>query len=154
MKHKQPIEEGVIQRSAEITVTSLFWLAWLYLVMPLLSLLLWIAGIELFADEMIDRGGMQALIEELIQYGTIVLGMFFLTLVWISWNLHHYGKHNKRTHSPVPVRYEELAMYSGLSVSRIEEIQKSKRISLTFDDTDHPIIHKLDSMGVPSGSEH
>jgi poly-beta-1,6-N-acetyl-D-glucosamine biosynthesis protein PgaD len=150
MKRSQPTEENGLQRAAEFTVTTLFWLAWLYLIMPLVSLLLWIAGFQLFVDEMIIRGGLQALIEDLLRYGLVVLSMLIVTVVWVTWNLRHYGGHNKRTHQPPPVSLEELAADSGLAISSIHEIQSARSILITFDVDDHPVIRELGSKkGIP-----
>ena len=114
MTRGRPWERTDLQRVAEFTITTLFWLVWLYLIMPLVSLLLWLVGVQLFMDEMIVRGGLQALIEELLRYGLVVLAMLAATLLWVNWNLRHYGGHNKRTHQPQPVSLNELAVDSGL----------------------------------------
>lgn len=144
MMRLKPNEDLGLQRAAEFTVTTLFWLAWLYLIMPLVSLLLWMAGIQLFVDEMIVRGGLQALIEDLLRYGLVVLGMLLVTLVWVNWNLRHYGGHNKRTHQPQPVNREELAAYCDLPPGKIAEMQSAKRTVLSFDLGDRPVIKSLD----------
>jgi poly-beta-1,6-N-acetyl-D-glucosamine biosynthesis protein PgaD len=138
------MEQSGLQRAAEFTVTTLFWLAWLYLITPLVSLLLWIAGVQLFVDEMITRGGLQALIEDLLDYGLVVLGMLVVTVLWVNWNLRHYGGHNKRTHQPQPVSLDELAVASGLPLTKITEIRSARRLLLTFDDGDHPVIRACD----------
>jgi biofilm PGA synthesis protein PgaD len=140
MTGRRPWKQTDLQRAAEFTITTLFWLAWLYLIMPLVSLLLWMVGVQLFVDEMITGGGLQALIEELLHYGLVVLGMLVVTLIWINWNLRHYGGHNKRTHQPLPVSLDELAADSGLPPTEITEIQKARRLLITFDDRDHPVI--------------
>jgi poly-beta-1,6-N-acetyl-D-glucosamine biosynthesis protein PgaD len=145
MKRRKPNDENGLQRAAEFTVTTLFWLAWLYLIMPLVSLLLWIAGVQLFVDEMIIRGGLQALIEDLLRYGLVVLSMLIVTVVWVTWNLRHYGGHNKRTHQPQPVSLEELAADSELAIKSITEIQSVRRMLITFDADDHPVIRELGS---------
>lgn len=129
-----------LQRAAEFTLTTLFWLAWLYLIMPLVSLLLWMLGVELFVDVMITRGGYQALLEELVHYSLVILGMLAGTLVWVNWNLRHYGRHNKRTIQPQPVSIEELADRSGLSRAEITRMQTARQLLITFDDSDRPVL--------------
>jgi biofilm PGA synthesis protein PgaD len=140
MTRRRPREQTRLQRATEFTLTTLFWLAWLYLIMPLVSLLLWIVGVQLFVDEMISRGGLQALIEELLRYGLVVLGMLVVTLLWVSWNLRHYGGHNKRTHQPQSVSLSEIAADSGLSLAEITKVRKTKRLLISFDDSDRPVI--------------
>jgi biofilm PGA synthesis protein PgaD len=124
----------------------LFWLAWLYLIMPLLSLLLWALGVQLFVEEMITRGGFEALIGELAHYSLVILAMLVVTLIWVYWNLRHYGGHEQRTQQPVSVSLAEIATTSGLSESAILDIRANRRMRITFDDDDHPVI-------LPAGGE-
>jgi biofilm PGA synthesis protein PgaD len=144
MTRRQSHEQSGLQRAAEFTLTTLFWMAWLYLIMPLVSLLLWMVGIQLFVEEMITRGGLQALIEELLQYGLVVLGMLVATLLWVNWNLRHYGGHNKRTHQPQPVSLDEIVTDTGLSLAEIIEIRKTRSLLITFDTSDRPVIRIRD----------
>ena len=134
------------RRAIEYTVTTFFWLAWLYLIMPLLSLLLWALGVQLFVDEMITRGGFEALIGELAHYSLVILAMLVVTLIWVYWNLRHYGGHEQRTQQPVSVSLAEIATTSGLSESTILDIRANRRMRITFDDDDHPVI-------LPAGGE-
>ena len=133
-----------LQRAAEFTITTLFWLAWLYLIMPLVSLLLWLLGVELFVEVMITRGGYQALLEELVHYSLVILGILTVTLIWVNWNLRHYGGHNKRILQPQPVSIKELAAHSGLSRKKIAEMQTARQLLITFDDSDHPVLRTRD----------
>jgi poly-beta-1,6-N-acetyl-D-glucosamine biosynthesis protein PgaD len=128
------------RHATEYTVTTLFWLAWLYLVMPLVSLLLWALGVQLFMDEMLVRGGYEALIGELANYSLVILSMLAATLIWVYWNLRHYGRHEKRTFQPAPVSVEEMATSSGLAADVMPGIWASRQLRITFDDNDHPMI--------------
>ena len=140
MTRRERLKPSRWRRATEFTVTTLFWLAWLYLVMPILSLLLWALGVQLFVDEMIVRGGYEALIAELMRYSLVILGMFGATLVWVYWNLRRYGRHEKRTQQPVPVSLAEIASSSGLSPDAILTIRTNRRLRITYDDADQPVI--------------
>ncbi len=129
-----------LQRAAEITITTLFWMAWLYLIMPLVSLLLWLLGVELFVEVMITRGGYQALLEELVHYSLVILGILAVTLIWVNWNLRHYGRHNKRIVQPRSVSIRELAAHSGLSRTKLTKMQTARQLLITFDDSDLPVL--------------
>lgn len=133
-----------LQRAGEFTLTALFWAAWLYLIAPLLSLLLWLAGIELFRDVMIVHGGYQALLEELVRYTLVVLVMLAVVLLWVGWNLRHYGEHNKRTHQPPPVSEAELAAFAGLEEADVRRLQTARVAVVTFDEHD-----RLQLRGLP-----
>lgn len=124
----------------EVTITALFWAAWLYLIMPLLSLLLWFAGIHFFVEEMIERGGYEALLGELLHYGLVVLGMSAVIFVWVSWNRQHYGNHNLRTNQPLRVELDELAGHIGLSPEDLRTVQAMRDLRVTFDEHDRPVV--------------
>jgi len=128
------------QRIAEVTITALFWAAWLYLVMPLLSLLLWFAGIHLFVEEMIVRGGYEALRGELLHYGFVILGILLVISLWVIWNHQRYGRHNLRIHQPLTVGLNEQAQHVGLSTQALRTLQSRRYLLVTFDDKDRLVI--------------
>jgi poly-beta-1,6-N-acetyl-D-glucosamine biosynthesis protein PgaD len=140
MIRRRKSKPSIWRLATEFTVTTLFWLAWLYLIMPLVSLLLWALGVQLFVDEMLVRGGFEALIGELAHYSLVILAMLFVTIVWVYWNLRHYGGHEQRTRQPISVSLEEIATNSGLSTSEILDIRTNRRLHITFDDDDHLVI--------------
>lgn len=136
---------------AEVTITALFWAAWLYLVMPLLSLLLWFAGIHLFVEEMIVRGGYEALRGELLHYGIVILGMFVVISLWVIWNRQHYGRHNLRTRQPPAVGLDELAQHVGLSPQSLRRLQSRRSLLVTFDEQDRLVIRDSTQMAGGKG---
>ena len=127
----------------ELTLTALFWAAWLYLIMPLLSLLLWFFGYRLFHEEMLVRGGYEALLAELGHYGLVTLAILLAVLLWMRWNMRHYGDHNKRTHQPMPVQTAELADYAGLRPVQVSQLQATGHARVTFDEHDRLVIRDL-----------
>jgi poly-beta-1,6-N-acetyl-D-glucosamine biosynthesis protein PgaD len=129
-----------VRHLTEITITAFFWAAWLYLIMPLLSLLLWLAGIHFFVEEMIVRGGYEALLGELLHYGLVVLGMCAVIGLWVGWNRQHYGGHNLRVRQPAPVRPEELAEYVSVSEEVLHAVQDARTLRVTFDERDHLVL--------------
>jgi biofilm PGA synthesis protein PgaD len=131
-----------MQHVTEVTITAFFWAAWLYLVMPLLSLLLWFVGIHFFVEEMIARGGYEALLGELGHYGLVILGMCTVIGLWVGWNRQHYGAHNLRIHQPPPVNPDELAEYGRLSRGELDTAQAARHLRVTFDERDRLILRE------------
>lgn len=125
-----------VHRLAELTLTAFFWILWLYLITPLLSLLMWLAGYELFVEAMIVRGGYEALIDELRHYGLVILGILLTMLTWVQWNLRRYGAHNHRTHPSLPVVETETAGHAGLPLDELKYLQsaRSQVVAFTPDD--------------------
>lgn len=135
----------------EVTITAFFWAAWLYLVMPLLSLLLWFVGIHFFVEEMIARGGYEALLGELGHYGLVILGMCTVIGLWVGWNRQHYGAHNLRIHQPRPVNPDELAEYGRLSRAELGTAQAARHLRVTFDERDQLVICETIRKGQEKG---
>jgi poly-beta-1,6-N-acetyl-D-glucosamine biosynthesis protein PgaD len=88
--HRRPLPTGLLA-----LLTVLFWGVWLYLVLPLVSLLLWAFGVR-FLVEQIRRGGYEGLLGSLITYGMVLLVLVSLLALWITWNVVRYGGSSDR----------------------------------------------------------
>ena len=82
---KRPLPTGVAS-----ALTLLFWGVWLYLVLPLVSLVLWVFGVRFFIRE-IAEGGYEALRASLLAYSSVLLVLVGLLALWIAWNVVRYG---------------------------------------------------------------
>lgn len=71
------------------------------------------------------------------QYGLAALSILLSMLVWVEWNLRHYGRHNKRTKLPVAVLPEEMALQAGLSMPELMFVQAARLSIVDFDNDDH-----------------
>ena len=88
--HRRPLPTGLLA-----LLTVLFWGVWLYLVLPLVSLLLWAFGVR-FLVEQIRQGGYEGLLASLITYGVVLLVLISLLALWITWNVVRYGGSSDR----------------------------------------------------------
>jgi len=88
--HRRPLPTGLLA-----LLTVLFWGVWLYLVLPLVSLLLWAFGVR-FLVEQIRQGGYEGLLASLITYGMVLLVLVSLLALWIAWNVVRYGGSSDR----------------------------------------------------------
>ena len=125
--------ESILRLAAEFAATTIFWGVWLYVIMPLVSLLLWFAGVQVFVEQMITLGGYEAFLEKLTTYGLVVFVIMLSTFAWVTWNLRHYGRHNIRTHQFAPVTLAETADVAGLDTAAAEQLQRMPRMTLAFD---------------------
>ena len=120
--HRRPLPTGLLA-----LLTVLFWGVWLYLVLPLVSLLLWAFGVRFLAEQ-IRQGGYEGLVGSLITYGVVLLVLVSLLALWITWNVVRYGgSHDRRTvkRAEVPdwvVRGKFHVDESLLSVLRAERL--------------------------------
>ena len=120
--HRRPLPTVLLA-----LLTVLFWGVWLYLVLPLVSLLLWAFGVR-FLVEQIRQGGYEGLLGSLITYGVVLMVLVSLLALWITWNVVRYGgSSDRRTvkRSEVPdwvVRETFRIDASLLSVLRAERL--------------------------------
>lgn len=88
--HRRPVPTGVLA-----VLTGAFWALWLYLVLPLVSLLLWAFGVR-FLFEQIRQGGYEGLRAALLAYSSVLLGLVGVLALWIAWNVVRYGGSSDR----------------------------------------------------------
>ena len=88
--HRRPVPTGVLAM-----LTVVFWAIWLYLVLPLVSFLLWAFGMRFFIEQ-IRQGGYEGLRASLFAYSSVLLVLVGLLALWIAWNVVRYGGHSDR----------------------------------------------------------
>lgn len=140
MNDQSPIEkEPPLQFAVEATVTALFWGLWLYVIAPMISVLMWLAGVQIFVEQMITLGGYEYFLDKLTDYGLVVLGIMCTTFGWVLWNLKRYGKRNTRRREPVPVSAQETAAVAGLRPEAVRRLQRQRRLVIDFDERNHVV---------------
>lgn len=130
------------RRLAELVVTVLFWGLWAYFVMPLVSLLLWFAGIYLFVDRMISMGGYRAFADQLVHYAAAVFIMWLLLTAWVVWNQARYGRNERRTVRPPHVSDAKMAKAMGLDPETVMSLRSKKAVALHFESEVRPCIEQ------------
>ncbi|MEJ2108204.1 MAG: poly-beta-1,6-N-acetyl-D-glucosamine synthase [Acidiferrobacteraceae bacterium] len=134
--HSAPGRLGVL------LLTAAFWGLWSYLVAPLLSLLLWLGGIYLFTDRMIELGGYYAFGEQLVSYAGITFAMWAGLSVWVLWNMFRYGRRNNRLRRPEMLEDEVVAQRMGLSGESIQSVQHRQHVFLHYNEHLHMVLEK------------
>ena len=109
--HRRPVPTGVL---AVLTVA--FWAAWLYLVLPLVSLLLWAFGVRFFIEQM-RLGAYEGLRSSLLLYSSVFIVLVALLALWISWNVKRYGGSSDRR----TVKREEVPDAEVRQAFRLDE---------------------------------
>jgi poly-beta-1,6-N-acetyl-D-glucosamine biosynthesis protein PgaD len=81
----RPVPAGMLG-----ALTVVCWAVWIYLVLPLVSLVLWAAGVRLFVRENAGTSYV-ALARTLLSYSAVLVVLVGLLAVWILWNVARYG---------------------------------------------------------------
>jgi poly-beta-1,6-N-acetyl-D-glucosamine biosynthesis protein PgaD len=96
---RRPLPTGMLG-----TLTVVFWALWIYLVLPLLSMVLWATGVERFGREM-SADSYRVLAQTLVGYSSTLLVLVGLLALWIVWNVSRYGG----THDRRRIKADEIA---------------------------------------------
>lgn len=85
------------QRAFFSALTVVLWTFYVYLLLPLVTLLAWYCGFSAVYEELVMRSGWAALVELLAFYAAIVLAMGFTQVGWalVNW-MRFAGKRDRR----------------------------------------------------------
>lgn len=128
---RRPLPAGIIT-----LLTVGFWALWLYLAMPLVSLLLWAFGVRLFMEEL-SNGGYEGLRSSLIAYSAVLMVLVGLLALWIAWNVVRYGgSRDRRTAKRVETTDEETLKAFRLDDSLLEAVRSERLVRIDLDRDD------------------
>ena len=132
MPKTQPIEDrpelrSVLRNTAEWSITILMWAIWVYLFLPLLSLILWVVGMvhlyrTLFTEEVIGE-----LIDMLGKVGWLVLFVFLILRGWGFYNYYRFGRLSRRKGRAVTPT-DEIGHHFDLTVEEVRGLKNKKEI--------------------------
>ena len=128
-----PSLQTIRQRYASTFITFIFWIFWFYLWIPLISLVAWIMGIDLFYDRMIVMGGFDTFVGRLHIYILIIIIMGALTIIWGIYNMQRFRGKERRTHA-YPVDVSMTANYFIVNPVDLAEWQQTKNMVIHIDE--------------------
>lgn len=130
----RPDLQSFRQKYGQSLITVLFWVLFFFFMRPLIGMVGWFFGVQLFTDIMIVQGGYQALVELLIWYAGIIFTMGLALECWSLYNLFRYGRNEQRVRQPQPIKAEVLAGHFQVDVDRLRSLQAARRVVLEHDE--------------------
>lgn len=124
---ESPDLQTLRQRYAFAALTLVFWVFWFYLWIPLISLLAWLFGIELFYEHIILMEGLRGLKETGVWYALVIVIIGVIFMGWSYINLLRFRGKDKR-HKPPDVHRAEIARFYGLSESDVDRVRRARRV--------------------------
>lgn len=115
------------------SLTFIFWGFIAYLWQPLVSLIAWLFGFQLFYEHMIELGGYQAFIDSLKLDFQIIAAICITLIVWAKVNQWRFRGKCRRTLSR-RVRQDEVAEYFKVEPSSLHELIQQKNVTLQISD--------------------
>lgn len=110
-------------------ITAAMWVLYVYLWLPLLTVLAWAIGIEAAYEQMVTLGGYQIAVELWAFFATVILIMGGLLLGWARINFYRFRGPDRRQ---LPSRTDSARMAAdfGLAPDRLSALQTCRRARL------------------------
>ncbi len=152
MKHdstyiQNPSAQPALQRTAWGFVTAAFWLLYLYLLMPLVTLLMWALGVRTAVSELYLR---DSHVDPFLLVVLPVVAMTCAALLigWATYNRARFRDRERRSHIDNVTR-EEIAGGLGAEASVSLALSEAKICILHMDDAANPTSLTATMPGVP-----
>ena len=127
----RPDLQTPLQRAATTGITLLFWIIWIYLWLPLVSLLAWLAGIKLFRENIIDNDGYKILFDNIGWYALIILLIAIAQIGWSRYNLLRF-RDNELRKNVTAVDNAALSHHFNIDARRLPQWQTAKQMEISL----------------------
>lgn len=119
------------QRSAWLGVTLVLWFAYVYLWLPLISLVAWWFGYQTFKYHMITLNGIVGFRDLLLIYLVVIILLGGLLLCWAKLEQFRF-KGKARRNGTIPVSNFALASYFKVAETTLTQMQAKKVVRINF----------------------
>ncbi|MBX3679538.1 poly-beta-1,6-N-acetyl-D-glucosamine biosynthesis protein PgaD [Cognatazoarcus halotolerans] len=126
------------QRFVSRTLTLVFWVGWVYLWLPAITLVGWLAGLERFHFHMIVLEGYQGFLGLLVLYAVVIFSMGFALVLWAKYNHWRFRGVERRRMRPT-VSAEALGTMIGVQAADIER-WRDARIAVVHHDAHGQVV--------------
>ncbi len=130
---ENPSLQTLRQRFTSSFLTFLFWVFWIYLWLPLVSLLAWGVGVDLFYQELIAESGYKTILKMMFWYIIAISTTAVIFIAWAVYNLFRFRKKDRRKEAKV-VGTIDLAHYFKIDERQVKKFQKSKYLVIHHDE--------------------
>jgi biofilm PGA synthesis protein PgaD len=113
-------------------VTAIMWVLYVYLWLPLVTLIGWAFGIDAAYRQMIELGGYQVVVSLWIFFAAVIVIMGGALLTWARVNLYRFRGRDRRS-APGLTDRARMAADFGLSAEQLQLLQACRRAALSHD---------------------
>ena len=128
----RPELQSPLQRLTTRGITFVFWVLWIYLWLPLISLVAWWVGIQLFREHMLDNDGYKVLFNDMHQYAVVIAIIAVVLIGWARYNLVRFRDKGSRR-SSMPVDLATQAQTFKVEPQQLGEWRRAKRLIIHHD---------------------
>ncbi len=129
----EPQLQSLHHKLGDTVLTAAMWGIYLYLWLPLVSLVAWLFGIQLFYHELIEAGGYLELLDKVALYATVIPAIF---VVIISWSLSNQRRFRgqERRNEVSEISPAEMTAFFDVTTGEFERLRAASRIVITIDE--------------------
>jgi poly-beta-1,6-N-acetyl-D-glucosamine biosynthesis protein PgaD len=119
----------------EGSITMGFWVIGVYWLAPVITVLLWFVGIQLFYQKIFPQGGVWEFIELFKRAGLLFLLLTAVLLSWTYYNYLWFLKRGERRNKKVTICHDEdFADFFGIDVEQLKKAKKSSQVMVELKD--------------------
>ncbi len=119
------------------TLTLIAWVIWMYLWLPVVTLVAWYLGVRVFVREIVIPDP-QTILAVVLAYLLVVLVFAVVLVGWSQYNLRRFGGKDRRRF-PAPLADAELADWFGIPPERLAQMRGLGRMRIEHDEEGAPI---------------
>jgi biofilm PGA synthesis protein PgaD len=126
--------EGILsaRKLTNYALTFLWWSVWGHFMLPLITLLLWMSGFRRFSEELLEGGGLDALVRRLPLYGAVIGVLCAALIIWALLNWWRFAdRDRRRSFRPIPAA--AIAHSYGLAPEDVARWQAMRRLVVQHD---------------------
>ena len=132
-----------LRRVVEDFITIVCWGIYLYLLLPMFTLVLWIFGIQTIFDQIIGERGYEELIRLLENGGITTLVILIIVSGWTYYNYLWFKHRGERRGNQVRISSDvEMSALLETDITAMEEIRNARRMEIRVEGSKYRITAK------------
>jgi len=128
--------------AVEGLLTVAFWVLYVYVLLPIFTLILWVFGVRTIYDEIFGLKGYMALIDILKNGGLITIAILAILAGWAYYNYRMFVYRGERRSSRVSISNDrEISRLLSVDLDSLEGIRKLRRLKVKIEG-EHYLVEK------------
>lgn len=129
----EPELQNLSHKLGDTVITGVMWGIYLYLWLPLISLVAWLFGIQLFYHELIEAGGYLELLDRITLYATVIPTILVVIFGWSLSNQRRF-RGQERRNAVSEISPAEMTAFFDVTPAEFERLRDASRIVIAIDE--------------------
>lgn len=137
-----PSLQNLRQKYVSTVLTFLFWVIWIFLWTPLVTLVGWVLGLEQVYFQMVALDGYREVLKDFVLFLEWVAVMGGALAIWALYNFLRFRNVERRTALP-PVTMTQQATFFRVDAEILAKHQQARCLSVSFDANGNIVEHEV-----------